>query len=415
MDESKFEIYLAKAISKTKSSKKPLLVLIVNEKDKPSEWINKWIDKENIERIENLNAAIVLKITNGNNANYQFFKNYIKNMHNYDSDEHDKYLTAEQKECLFIINANNIQEVIADISDKEECNSTLSMFISPYQDVSAKKEPFFKISIQDKNEDKENKPIIKEEKKNDVKKETSVNKAKNIASIHAESERKYRQNLLKLQRGEREERKRIKQLIEQDKLEKKDRFQFGSTSIEGEVIENEEIKDHIHNKQKFNEITDCKLNIKTIDNKNIIHTFKSDDSLDTVRKYLVEVEKVEDNFMFHRNVPRLTYKDIDEFKSLKDLDLLPRSALILEPKYSLSNSRHKSPFFEAKNDGNNNRTFIDMVYNWWNGNTTKHENEEEEEEEEEQTNTIDHTKKDSRETYNGNTTNVIDPKDSKKD
>ncbi|OBA24853.1 hypothetical protein HANVADRAFT_54266 [Hanseniaspora valbyensis NRRL Y-1626] len=285
------------------------------------------------------------------------------------------------------------------------------MFISPYQEVSTKKEPFFKIAIQDKKEDKENKPIIKEEKKNDIKKETDVNKAKNISSAHAESERKYKQNLLKLQREEREERKRIKQLIEQDKLEKKDRFKFGSTSIEGEVIENEEIKDHIHNKQKFNEITDCKLNIKTIDNKNIIHTFKSDDSLDTVRKYLVEVEKVEDNFMFHRNVPRLTYKDIDEFKSLKDLDLLPRSALILEPKHSLSNSSHKSPFFEAKNDSNHNRTFIDIVYNWWNGNTTEHENEEEEEE----TNIIDHTKKDSRETYNGNTTNVIDPKDTKKD
>ncbi|OBA24854.1 hypothetical protein HANVADRAFT_50572 [Hanseniaspora valbyensis NRRL Y-1626] len=118
MDESKFEIYLAKAISKTKTNKKPLLVLIVDEKDKPSEWINKWIDKENIERIENLNAVIVLKITHGNNANFHFFKNYIKNMHNYDSDEHDKYLTEEQKECLFIINANNIQEVIADISDK---------------------------------------------------------------------------------------------------------------------------------------------------------------------------------------------------------------------------------------------------------------------------------------------------------
>ena len=412
MDELKFEIYLAKAISKTKTSKKPLLVLIVDEKDKPSEWINKWIDKENIERIENLNAAIVLKITHGNNANFQFFKNYIKNMHNYDSDEHDKYLTKEQKECLFIINANNIQEVISDISDKEECNSILSMFISPYQE--AKKEPIFKITIQDKTEDKENKPIIKKEAKNVIKKETTVDKSKNISSAHAESERKYRQKLLKLQREEREERKRIKQLIEQDKLEKKDRFQFGSTSIEGEVIENEEIKDHIHNKQKFNQITDCKLSIKTIDNKNIIHTFKSDDSLDTVRKYLVEVEKVEDNFMFHRNVPRLTYKDIDEFKSLKDLDLLPRSALILEPKHNPSNISHKSPFFEAKNDSNHNRTFIDMVYNWWNGNTAAHENEEEEEEEEETT-IIDDTKKDSRETYNGNTTNVIDPKDSKKD
>ncbi|XBW37653.1 hypothetical protein QEN19_003234 [Hanseniaspora menglaensis] len=391
MDSKNFELYLAKAISKSKTKKKPLLVLIqekkTSEHDNKTKWIDSWIAKENIELIEKDEAAVLFFIWNGNNANFHFFKNYAKNLSNYDSSEHDEFF-EENKTSLFIINKNTIQEVICDTYDKEECNSILSMFISSYKEKKEIKPAPLKI-------------VIQKEKKTEH--ELSVQKA---SEIHNESERKYKESLLKEQHKERLERERIRKLIEQDKLDKKGRFIFNSNLDEVEVLEKIELKDHIHNYQGFKKSSECKLSIKTFDNKNIIHSFNSQDSLDTVRKYLVEVEKLDDNFLFHRNVPRLTYKDIEEFKSLRELDLLPRSVLILEPK----NKHHedKKDYFEARNLKKTGIT--DMIYSWWNGaqtgeTTTSEENENEKENE----------KKDIRETYNGNSTNVIDPKDLKKD
>lgn len=404
MEPLKFEVYLAKAITKSKTSKKPLLVQIKGKQednDKTNEWINEWIDEENLKSIAECNAAVLLKISNGNNANFQFFKNYVKNLSNFDAEEHESYL-SENKDCLFILNNNSIQEVISDISDKEECNSILAMFISSYKDTPAKKKvekPALKVVIQ-KEEKKQPKPVKKEK---EVPAETKVLNGKSATS---EAGQKYRKNLLSAQKEERQERERIRKLIEQDKLEKKERFQYSSTGIEEEVAEQENVQDHIHSKARLGKVKECKLSIKTVDNRNIIHSFKSEDSLDAVRKYLVETENIDNNFMFHRNVPRMTYKDIDEFKSLQELDLLPRSALILEPKHYSSASDN---YFEAKNTPSGG--IVNALYSWWNGNA---EEQEDQEEQDETSIPRDQHKKDPKETYNGNTTNLIDPKDDKK-
>lgn len=402
MEQLNFEVYLAKAITKSKTSKKPLLVLIEGKQtynDKTTEWFNEWIDEENISSIADCNAAVLLKISQGSNANFQFFKNYIKNLSNFDAEEHESYLN-DDKDCLFILNKSSIQEVISDTSDKEECNSILSMFISPYKDTPATKmaeKPVFKVVIQQE-EKKEPKKVKNVE---EVPIETKVSEEK---SANSETGQKYRKSILNAQREERQERERIKKLIELDKLEKKERFQYNSNGVEEEVAEQGNVQDHIHSKAKPGEIKECKLSIKTTDNKNIIHSFKSDDSLDTVRKYLVETEKIDNNFMFHRNVPRMTYKDIDEFKSLQELDLLPRSALLLEPKHYSSSSNN---YFEAKNVAGGG--IFNALYSWWNGSI-----QDQQEQKEEKATVPDEDKKDPKETYNGNTTNLIDPKDGKK-
>lgn len=354
--------YLVKAINSSKVNKKPLAVYL--SKDNNLEWLSSWVNEDNVDLINNGKACILLKIDiNDLNSHYQFFKTYFKNLSNY---EHQVYedIFAGRENVLVIIHNNEFQYAINNEMENQEKNDLLQAFISDFQ-----------------------------EKPKSISKPTTKSQPEKL-----DSQKVYKNEYLKAKNEDRLERQRLRKLIELDRLEKKEKSlnnNVSSTASENEVII-EQLKDNIKTKGTNK---DCKLSIKTPENRNIIHTFTKDETLDDVRKYLMEEEGIQREFFFHRNIPRLTYKDMDEFKSLEELDLLPRSVLLIE--YKSEEQQQGLRYFDAKTY--NPTGLLGSLRNWWNGDASLQHVEEEEEVDE-------GDKKENRETYNGNTTNVLDPK-----
>ena len=68
------------------------------------------------------------------------------------------------------------------------------------------------------------------------------------------------------------------------------------------------------------------------DGKTLKHEFNSSETLNDVRKW-VDLNRTDGDcpYSFHRGIPRVTFKDSDELKTLETLELTPRSALLLKP------------------------------------------------------------------------------------
>lgn len=332
------ETYFVKALNSSRIKKKPLIVSLT--KDNSLNWLNSWISEGNRQSIEKNNACVLISIhTSEADSQYQSFKRFIKSL----DDVHNDITDDNQ---LFIIHNNEVQFIIDDSMDNEEKNEVLKAFIIDFED---------------------------EVKKVESKKET-------VAST-------YKKEYLKAKHDDSLEKERLRKLIELDRLEK-------HNNIESDVankVSMPELKDNIHRKELVDE---CKLSIKTPENKNIICTFNKNKTLDDVRRFLMDEKDIKREFFFHRVIPRITYKDMDEFKSLEELDLLPRSVLVVEYK---SESHQKAfKFFDAKNGSSG---IIGSFMNWWHGDASLHVEPEDEEPK----------KKENRETYNGNTTNLLDP------
>ncbi|KAI5953009.1 hypothetical protein CANMA_005034 [Candida margitis] len=161
------------------------------------------------------------------------------------------------------------------------------------------------------------------------------------------------------------EKKRIRELLEADKRERQSR----------ERAEKERVADINPPSQNLSRKaphTNCLLAIKLFDGSTIKHGFKPEDTLVTVRTFLddeIEIIPSTSNmpsfasttyptgYLFHRpTLPRVTYSEEQELHSLVELDLTPRSILILKPTYDQTTASNKSP-------GNEKVGIFRSVYN----------------------------------------------------
>lgn len=163
---------------------------------------------------------------------------------------------------------------------------------------------------------------------------------------HDQSVVRHKKQIEALRRAEKEEKNRIRALLEADKRERHSRQNSTHTNKANEVE-----KTQAPNKRKFGA---CSLSIKLFDGNSLKHDFKPEQTLNDVRSWL---DNATDNqiipnpnaslpsfatasyphpthYVFHNPVlPRITYSDDQEFTSLLDLGLCPRSVLILKPIY----------------------------------------------------------------------------------
>lgn len=171
-------------------------------------------------------------------------------------------------------------------------------------------------------------------------------------SEHDESARKYKEQVEKMRREKLEEKKRLRALLEADRRERALRMKEEVLAT-GSSHPNAEFKESspATTKSSFSSTLSCFLSIKLFDGSTMKHEFKAEDTLSDVRKWLdSEVEIIRPassmpsfatsaylhptGYVFHRPVlPRVTYLEEQESVSLKDLELTPRSALILKPIY----------------------------------------------------------------------------------
>ena len=166
---------------------------------------------------------------------------------------------------------------------------------------------------------------------------------------HDQNVARHKRQTEMLKREEHEERKKIRALLEADKRERHLRQMTASRKTANEASEEDRM--HKSNTSKYDM---CSLSIKLFDGNSLRHDFKASQTLNDVRSWLDNATDhliipnanaslpsfatasypQPTHYVFHHPVlPRITYSDDEEFKKLSDLDLCPRSVLILKPIY----------------------------------------------------------------------------------
>lgn len=170
------------------------------------------------------------------------------------------------------------------------------------------------------------------------------------------SAKKYKEEQLKKKQIEKEERERVRRLVQADKEERRlndrlrqeerERQRRLSSEEEGheevkidEIInENHKLKNNVRDRRPSTTLV-CALLIRLLDGSSLRHEFKSTDSLTDVRKWIDENRTDSDDpYCFHRTIPRITFGVTDEERTLESLELTPRSALILKPFNTYANA-----------------------------------------------------------------------------
>lgn len=196
--------------------------------------------------------------------------------------------------------------------------------------------------------------------------QTSQTSSLTVLDDHEQSVMRHRKIVAQQRKEKMAEKQRIRDLLEADKRERQSK----------EKAEKERVDDARRPSQslaKKNDHTNCLLAIKLFDGSTIKHDFKLDDTLITVRTYLDEEVKIipstssmpsfasttyPTGYSFHRpTLPRITYSEEQESQSLLELDLTPRSILILKPTYNQTNSSNAAP-------GNEKVGILQSVYNF---------------------------------------------------
>ncbi|EDO17205.1 hypothetical protein Kpol_1035p18 [Vanderwaltozyma polyspora DSM 70294] len=153
----------------------------------------------------------------------------------------------------------------------------------------------------------------------------------------------YYNETIKRQHDEKLERDRILELIKADKAQRNNLTHTENSSQKTtEVLDNIRDQSRLHSKK-------CMLLIRLTDGKTLKNEFESSQNLNDVRKW-VDASRTDGDapYLFHRTIPRMTFTDGDEIKTLDSLELAPRSALILK---SLENSSNKLNITNTQSPG----------------------------------------------------------------
>ena len=230
---------------------------------------------------------------------------------------------------FYIVNEGKIEAVISNDTTKEE-------FIKIIGKLTKKVKSSDNVSTRE-NISNENNVVIENLARNNSQ----------SSSDHDKSVRKYQEKVARMRQERIDEKKRLRALLEADQKERKLKEQENA---------NVESKLSVHSpssrKTSTSSTNSCVLSIKLFDGSTMKCEFKSQDTLIDVRKWLdSEVEIIPPaksmpsfattaypyptGYAFHRPaLPRVTYLEEQESNTLANLDLTPRSALILKPTYN---------------------------------------------------------------------------------
>lgn len=157
--------------------------------------------------------------------------------------------------------------------------------------------------------------------------------------IAEESALYYKKERLRQKKLAKQDKERILNLVKADQKERQKQRQSSqnqkSTTTDAAGTSTSSLNatgntSHSHH-GKHNHPT-CVLSIRLLDGSRVIHEFKSSDNLNTVREW-VDNNRLDGDqpYVFYEAVIRKTYTIGEENTTLAELDLLPRSALILKP------------------------------------------------------------------------------------
>ncbi|CAR30458.1 UBX domain-containing protein [Lachancea thermotolerans CBS 6340] len=186
-------------------------------------------------------------------------------------------------------------------------------------------------------------------KQNSTLKEQAAQRA---AQLHHEE-------VLKQRKVEKEERERIRRLVKADREELKAK---NREPVAHERRALDSLHDNIKNTDHLTAKT-CTLQIRLLNGHAICHQFKSNATLNSVRRWIDENRDDGDApYVFFRSIPRESFQESDELRSLSSLQLTPRSVLILK---AVENDDNNVQIIDVQGPGLLGRMF-NSVTGWWN-------------------------------------------------
>ena len=275
------------AVTESLKTNKTLVVYNNDTIDDPDKWLNQWFhaNNENISLLQN--AAVWLKLTKGS-TQYQYFEQVFPNV---------------VVPSVYLVFNGKINAILQGEPDETLWDKLIH---SLHVNLNTK-------------------PESKEEQKNPQDRQESSESFRE--QVQETTQQVYHEEVLKERKAEREERDRILKLLKADKEERK-AAQSHTFATEAEPIE---VRDNIKDPKRLH-TENCVLQIKLTNSETLTRSFKSNDILNEVRTW-VDVNRTDGDhpYVFHRSIPRMTFSESDEMKTLEQLELTPRSALILQP------------------------------------------------------------------------------------
>ena len=213
-------------------------------------------------------------------------------------------------------------------------------------------------------------------------KESVNKKTMEIYQKEVQKERKLarleRERILRLVKADREERKARDLKLREQHKNHRETSNGGTRSITSETNSDalesvdtdtavvEDVRDNFKNTEKLH-TSECTLLIKLTNSESLTHTFNSKDQLNSVRSW-VDSHRTDSDcpYMFHRSIPRVTFTEPDELKSLEELELTPRSVLIIKPLESSTRGHRLNVASSQVGQGLFGKVY-NGLYSWWNG------------------------------------------------
>ncbi|KAL6940181.1 hypothetical protein ACO0QE_004076 [Hanseniaspora vineae] len=402
-----FQRSIEAAISKAQTEQKPLIIYTVSS-DNDDSWLRGWLDEGNIENLKS--SGVLLKLIE-NTQEFKFFHDMIpnvvtpalycmfqNNLIGVIHGEADDTSSFGTRLGDWLSKYTGSGEPLADVNQANEATRS-SLNVAPeiaipsgYSNVSAENTNTASVSSSYPNAQnystvspRHNAPVYELANHQSASEQelASINKPlnqQNKTSNHrvkmSESEKKYREELLEQQRKAKEEKLRIKHLLEQDKKERQALLREqraghkSSLDNQNDVGGTLVLKDNISHERQF--ANKCALAFKLTDGKTLKNIFDSNLTLNDVRKWVDEHRTDGDvPFSFHRSIPRMTFGDADELKSLKSLELPPRSVLILKT-LEFDHSRKLAHANDASSQSLLSKMCSGMA-TWWSGSVNHRE------------------------------------------
>ncbi|ORX52309.1 hypothetical protein DM01DRAFT_1336692 [Hesseltinella vesiculosa] len=159
---------------------------------------------------------------------------------------------------------------------------------------------------------------------------------RDMSEIRAELEAAEMKKMLAAKKQEKEDdrarRAKIKAQIEQDKLERKAKREAAKREQTGAAVPAPTPVSNLPPAAPKGNYTDARLQIRIPNANPLTQTFSADSKLQQVFDFLVNEKGVAGSFTLGTTFPRKTFGPDDQTKTLKELNLVPSCALILQYK-----------------------------------------------------------------------------------
>ena len=331
-----------------------------NQSHDNDKWLKKWFQLDNVDQLKSM--ATWLRLFNGTQelqyfeqifpgvvvpSLYLIYKGHIKLLLMDDPNVTDDIVKSYWNQLLDCLKSCTPRINISTVGQKDSSSSSSSSTSSDSSNINTD----IKLS-------KENKKTFRQQ-------------------VEETTQQLYRKKIERERQLDKEERERILKLVKADKEERKARehelhlrIDNVTTTTTNQNVNDSNIHDNIKNEELLHSIN-CILQIKLTNGKSIRHTFDHKDTLNDVRKW-VDLNRTDPHvpYLFHRSIPRYTFQESDELKTLESLELTPRSLLILKP---LETSTSKLNISDVENPG-----LFGRVYNtfsaFWGGYNNNNDN-----------------------------------------